>query len=176
MTIKELFQHIYKDAKRHYSRERGLLSLWLRPSFRLILNYRLGNFFRLNGHHLTADYLHHRQVRNYACCISYESKLGDNIKFPHPTGIVIGEGAIVGDNVRIWQSVTLGSHGKPGQPQTYPVIGDGVRIYAHAQVLGGITIGSEAIIGANSVVLKDVPARAVAVGSPAVILDRPHKD
>jgi serine O-acetyltransferase len=99
------------------------------------------------------------------------AKLGERIFIDHATGVVIGETAEVGNDVLIYQQVTLGgvslSKGK-----RHPTIGDGVIIGAGAKVLGNITVGDEAKIGANSVVIKDVPAGCTAVGVPARVARR----
>ncbi len=98
--------------------------------------------------------------------------LGRRIFIDHGMGVVIGETAVVGDDVTLFHSVTLGgrsmSHGK-----RHPTIGNGVVIGAGAQILGALWIGDYAQIGANAVVVKDVPANAIAVGVPARIKDRP---
>jgi serine O-acetyltransferase len=92
-------------------------------------------------------------------------------RFPHPVGIVIGEGVRLGERVTIYQSVTLGGarlgDWKAGR---YPSIGDDVTIFAGAVILGAVTVGAGATIGANSVVLSDVPPGHTAVGAPARIL------
>lgn len=83
--------------------------------------------------------------------------------FPHPIGIVIGDGVTLGQDVRIYQHVTLGLR-QPGQgtnDRQYPVIGDRVLIYAGAVIAGGVRVGDDAIIGANVVVTHDVPAGSV---------------
>jgi serine O-acetyltransferase len=82
--------------------------------------------------------------------------------FPHPVGIVIGDGAVIGHGVRIYQNVTLGltQNGVGG----YPTIEDDVSIYAGAVVIGGITVGAGSVIGANAIVSRDVPAGSVVVG------------
>jgi len=99
------------------------------------------------------------------------AKLGERIFIDHATGVVIGETAEVGNDVLIYQQVTLGgvslSKGK-----RHPTIGDSVIIGAGAKVLGNITVGDEAKIGANSVVIKDVPAGCTAVGVPARVARR----
>jgi serine O-acetyltransferase len=114
----------------------------------------------------------YRQVTKRGCQLSYEAILGKNIKFMHPLGVVIGENVIIHDNVRIWQQVTLGSHGKKGETLLYPVVHSGVKIFAGAKVIGGIEIGANSTIGANSVVLQAVPENAIAVGVPAKIIVR----
>jgi serine O-acetyltransferase len=97
------------------------------------------------------------------------STIGKNIKLPHPLGIVIGAGVVIKDNVTIFQQVTLG--GKGGfHKLDYPIIENNVIIYAGAKILGSVTIGQNSIIGANSVVLSDIPPDSVAVGVPARIL------
>ena len=97
--------------------------------------------------------------------------IGKGVFIDHATGVVIGETTIIGNNVLIYQQVTLGgvslSKGK-----RHPTIEDGVTIGAGAKVLGNITIGKDAKIGANSVVIKDVPSECTAVGVPAHIAKR----
>lgn len=91
--------------------------------------------------------------------------------FPHPIAIVIGEGVRLGERVTIYQGVTLGGARRGDwQTGTYPVIGDDVVLFAGAVVIGGVTIGKGCIIGANSVVLQDVPDGHTAVGVPARIV------
>lgn len=105
-----------------------------------------------------------------SCHISPDANIGRRVRFPHPTGIVIGADTQIGDNVRIFQHVTLGSHGRPGQEVGYPIIESDVTIFAGAMVIGSVHIGQSAIIGAGSLVLNDVPHRAIVAGVPAKIL------
>ena len=97
------------------------------------------------------------------------ARIGKGIMFDHATGIVVGETATVDDDVSIMQSVTLGGTGKAGGDR-HPKVGKGVLIGAGAKILGNIRIGDCAKIGAGSVVLKDVPARASVAGVPAKIV------
>ena len=83
-------------------------------------------------------------------------------------GVVIGETTIIGDNVLVYQGVTLGGTGKD-QGKRHPTIGDRVTIGAGAKVLGNITIGSDSNIGAGSVVIDDVPEHSTVVGIPGRI-------
>lgn len=97
-----------------------------------------------------------------ACHLHPKSRMGGGLSLPHPTAVVIGEGVTAGENVTIYQSVTLGI----GSDGGYPSIGSGVTIYPGAVVVGAITIGDGAIIGANSFVASSVEPGAVVAGVP----------
>jgi serine O-acetyltransferase len=145
----------------------------LNPKFCLMLNYHVGKRFsksRFFVNRQIGRYLKTRMILKRGCDISYNAQIGNNLKLPHPLGIVIGEGVVVRDNVKIFQNVTLGSHGRSGVGQKYPIVEPGVRIYAGAIIIGGVTIGENAIIGANAVVNIDVPPNTIAVGIPCRIL------
>ncbi|MEM5437795.1 serine O-acetyltransferase EpsC [Paraburkholderia diazotrophica] len=107
-------------------------------------------------------------ARKLAVDIHPACRIGIGVMLDHASGIVIGETATVGDNVSIMQAVTLGGTGKDAGDR-HPKVGDGVLLGAGAILLGAITIGRNARIGAGSVVLVDVPAYATAVGIPATI-------
>ena len=95
------------------------------------------------------------------------AQIGPGLCLVHSSGIVIGDRARIGDNFVCFHGVTVGDSGK-GDGQ--PLIGNNVTASAGAKILGGITIGDHAVIGANSVVLADIPAHAVAVGAPARVV------
>jgi serine O-acetyltransferase len=151
----------------------------LHSSFELFFNYPgLWALF----YHRIAHSLYKRGLRFIPRFISGFSRLlttidihpaaqiGSRVFIDHGAGVVIGETTIIGDDVVIYQQVTLGgvstSHGK-----RHPTVGNRAVIGAGAKVLGNITLGNDAKIGANSVVVKDVPCCATAVGVPARILD-----
>lgn len=92
--------------------------------------------------------------------------------FDHATGIVIGETTVIEDNVSILQQVTLGGTGNE-QGNRHPTIKSGVLIAAGAKVLGNITVGEDAKVGAGSVVLRDVEPRSTVVGVPARAVGKP---
>lgn len=101
-----------------------------------------------------------------------EAKIGANLFIDHGTGVVIGQTAIIRDNVTIYHGVTLGGVGRTDSKgkKRHPTINSGAMIGAGAQVLGDITIGENAKIGANSVVATDIPAGATAIGIPARVI------
>ncbi|KAM0840876.1 hypothetical protein ACQ4PT_059360 [Festuca glaucescens] len=111
----------------------------------------------------------------FAVDIHPAAVVGKAILLDHATGVVIGETAVVGDNVSILHHVTLGGTGK-AVGDRHPKIGDGVLIGAGPTILGNVMIGAGAKIGAGSVVLIDVPARSTAVGNPARLLGRRRSD
>lgn len=103
--------------------------------------------------------------------ISSQCVVGKDLRLPHPTSIVIGEGVVIGSFVTIYQSVTIGGRvigdWKRGN---YPVISDGCVIFAGAVIVGKVIVGRNCIIGANSVVIDDIPDNSVAVGAPARVV------
>jgi serine O-acetyltransferase len=93
------------------------------------------------------------------------SAIAGGLLLPHPNGVVIHPAAQIGPNCLLFQQVTLGTGPRPGTPR----LGGHVDVGAGAKILGGVVIGDHAVIGANAVVVTDVPAWGVAVGVPAVI-------
>jgi len=103
------------------------------------------------------------------------AKIGDRFFIDHGEGVVIGETTIIGDDVLIYQQVTLGGTGKD-LGKRHPTIGNSVIIGAGAKVLGNITIGDNSRIGAGSVVIDDVPEHATVVGIPGKIVIQKYVD
>lgn len=114
-----------------------------------------------------ALYYRYKNLKKYGCIIAPSAEIGENLKLPHPMGVIIGEGAKIGDNCTIYQQVTIGQ-----KDDKYPTLGNNVIIYAGAKVVGNIKIGNNVVIGANAVVIKDVPDNCTAVGIPARILEK----
>ena len=102
-------------------------------------------------------------------------KIGKNIFIDHGMGVVIGETTIIGDNVSIYQGVTLGGT-KWEKKKRHPTINDNVIIGAGAKVLGPISVGKNSKIGANSVVTRNVPSNTTVIGIPARVIDNPSGD
>src|SRR5260370_42366095 len=113
-----------------------------------------------------------RSIRNvYGIELPYSVSLGRGVVFEHQSGIVIHGNCVIGDECIIRQGVTLGNRNWETRFEA-PRLGDRVNVGAGAKVLGGVTISSGATIGANAVVMIDVPAGATAVGVPARLLEQ----
>lgn len=154
-----------------------------RPTLaRILKRYAANSGFRAVALFRVASYLRSRDVRLLpmlitAHCVSStgaeilpEAEIGPGFVIEHPVGIVIGCGSVIGANCTVLQGVTLGEKYSPDRSHAYPHLGNGVTVCAGAALLGGITIGDGAIIGAHSVVLTDIPSNAIAVGAPARVV------
>ncbi|MFA5177479.1 MAG: serine O-acetyltransferase EpsC [Candidatus Omnitrophota bacterium] len=136
--------------------------------------YRTGNFFYRIKLFFLARFI--SQLARWATGIEIHpgAKIGKGLFIDHGMGVVIGETAIIGDNVLLYQGVTLGGTGLE-QGKRHPTIGNNVVIGAGAKVLGNITIGDNSYIGANAVVIKDVPVNSTVVGVPGRITKQDGK-
>ena len=135
----------------------------LYPSFRAILSYRLAHKWYLKGHYFWARWLSQRTVRKTGIEIHPGATIGKGLFIDHGSGVIIGETTIIGDNVTLYQGVTLGGTGKE-KGKRHPTLGDNVMVSAGAKILGSFTIGENSKIGAGSVVLKEVPPNCTVVG------------
>lgn len=143
--------------------------------FHALQSYRVAHWLWRQGRQSLALFFQNRISCEFGVDIHPAARIGRGIMLDHATGVVIGETAVVGDNVSIMQSVTLGGTGKEDGDR-HPKVGNGVLLSAGAKVLGNIRIGDGAQVGAGSVVLKDVPNHAVVAGVPAVIVGRASSD
>lgn len=145
--------------------------VFLYPSFKAILRYRLAHKLYLRKHYFIARWISQRTVRKTGIEIHPGATIGKGLFIDHGHGVVIGETAIIGDNVTLYQGVTLGGTGKE-KGKRHPTIGNNVMISAGAKVLGSFTIGENSKIGAGSVVLSEVPPNSTVVGVPGRIVKR----
>ena len=141
-------------------------------AFQLLLTYRLSRWFASRRMGVLCAPLKWLQYSLAGSEISPQACLGHFVRFPHPSGIIIGAGVVIEGDAWIFQQVTIGSHGRFAEEKNYPVIGRGVRLYTGAKVVGGVRIGAGAVVGANAVVLQDVPDGATAVGVPARVVGK----
>lgn len=135
--------------------------LYQYPAFRAVAWFRVGQWCKYKGVR-AAGYIQRMLMRKYGLEIAVHAPIGGGLYIPHPVGTVIMPERI-GKNCSIIASVTIGMRNE----WKFPVFGDNVFIGAGARVLGGITIGDDAVIGANAVVIHDVPAATTVVGIPA---------
>ena len=136
--------------------------------------WRVAHFLYTRGRVDVARYLQSVISDVFAVDIHPAARIGKGIMFDHATGIVIGETAVVGDNVSILQDVTLGGTGKENGDR-HPKVGSGAMIGAGAKVLGNIQIGEGAKIGAGSVVLHAVMPHTTVAGIPARVVGKPRE-
>lgn len=142
----------------------------LYPGVRAMLFYRLAHAFWVSGLYFIARLVSELGKLVSGIEIHPGANIGRNLFIDHGTAVVVGETAIIGDNVTLYHGVTLGGIGVGGAKigeRRHPQIDDGVVIGAGAQVLGPITVHKNARVGANAVVLKDVPECVTVVGIPA---------
>jgi serine O-acetyltransferase len=147
------------------------MEVLLYPSFRVMLSYRRAHKHYLKGHYLRARFISQRAARKTGIEIHPGAQIGKGFFIDHGSGVIIGETAIVGDNVTLYQGVTLGGTGKE-TGKRHPTICDNVMISAGAKILGSFTIGENSKIGAGSVVLEEVPPNCTVVGIPGRIVKR----
>lgn len=147
------------------------LEVFLYPSFRAIIRYRVAHNLYKRKHYFIARWLSQRTVRKTGIEIHPGATIGKGLFIDHGHGVVIGETAIIGDNVTLYQGVTLGGTGKE-QGKRHPTVGNNVMISAGAKVLGSFTIGENSKIGAGSVVLSEVPPNSTVVGVPGRVVKR----
>jgi serine O-acetyltransferase len=137
--------------------------------FHALVTQRFAHELWLQGRRDFAYYLQSQSSRIFAVDIHPAARIGIGIFMDHATGIVIGETAVVGDNVSLLHGVTLGGTGKESGDR-HPKIGDNVLLAAGAKVLGNITVGHCSKVAAGSVVLNDVPPMKTVAGVPARIV------
>jgi serine O-acetyltransferase len=142
------------------------------PGLHAIWSHRLSHHLWVSGHTLVARLLSQWTRAVTGVEIHPGATIGRRFFIDHGMGVVIGETAEIGDDVMLYHDVTLGGRSL-AKAKRHPTVADGVTIGAGARVLGPITIGRGAQIGANAVVVRDVPAEAVVVGVPGKTRERP---
>jgi len=169
------FQRLREDIQAVFERDpaaRSTLEVILcYPGFHALIMHRIAHWLYCRGFVLLARII--SQINRFLTGIEIHpgAKIGRGLFIDHGMGVVIGETAEIGDNVTIYQGVTLGGTGKE-KGKRHPTIGNNVVISTGAKVLGNITVGDNVKIGAGSVVLRDVPPNCTVVGVPGKIVVR----
>lgn len=145
------------------------MEVFLYPSFKVMLHYRIAHKLYLKKHYFLARWVSQRAVRKTGIEIHPGATIGKGLFIDHGSGVIIGETAVLGNNVTLYQGVTLGGTGKE-QGKRHPTLEDNVMVSAGAKILGSFTIGENSKIGAGSVVLKEVPPNCTVVGVPGRVV------
>lgn len=170
-----MFSRLRKDIQAVMERDpaakSGIEVVLCYPGFHAVLMHRVANFFYRRGMFLTARLI--SQISRFLTGIEIHpgAEVGEGLFIDHGSGVVIGETAEIGNNVTIYQGVTLGGTGKE-KGKRHPTIGDNVVISAGAKILGSFIVGRNSKIGAGSVVLKAVPPESTVVGVPGKVVAR----
>ncbi len=165
---------VKEEFKLIQERDPAIHSAWevlLYPSFKVMLHYRLAHSLYNKKLYFLARYVSQRGVRKTGIEIHPGAQIGKGFFIDHGNGVIIGETTIIGDNVTLYQGVTLGGTGKE-HGKRHPTVGNNVMISAGAKVLGSFTIGDNSKIGAGSVVLSEVPPNSTVVGVPGRVVKR----
>ncbi|CAQ86432.1 serine acetyltransferase [Photorhabdus asymbiotica] len=190
IAVREIVEEAYgSDQQMIVSAARDIIAVRLRDpavdkystpllylkGFHALQAYRIAHWIWGEGRKALAIYLQNQISMSFGVDIHPAAKIGCGIMLDHATGIVIGETAVVENDVSILQSVTLGGTGKSGGDR-HPKVREGVMIGAGSKILGNIEIGRGAKIGAGSVVLRSVPPHTTAAGVPARIVGKPESE
>lgn len=157
---------------------------WLRAIVKIALgadggscvaHFRVASWLHQRGHERLGRFFIRRIFLRYNCTLHARLDIGLGLKFPHPSGIVIGKYVRIGERCRIYQGVTIGmAGGVEWTDGKFPVIGDDVTLWAGAKLFGPIAVGNRVEAAAGAVVTRDVPDDHMAIGMPA--RSRPRKD
>jgi len=172
--IKQLFSK--------YGTMRGRPTIWgairiflVKPGVQALIFYRFYHMLYKIKLRLLAEFLSRVNFFFNGAEIDPRAEIGSGFKIWHSSGVIIGRGVKIGDNVSIFSNVVIGGlghsifhHGEPG----YPVIGNNVILYTNTTILGPLRIGDNSTIGAHSLVLDSIPDNCMAAGSPAIIIKK----
>ncbi len=173
-----MFERLKEDIKAFRDRDPAAKSdleiYFLYPGFKAIRKYRMANYFYRRGHTFIARMISQSAAKKTGIEIHPGATIGRRLVIDHGTGIVIGETTEIGDDVLIYQGVTLGGTGKD-TGKRHPTIGNNVMISAGAKVLGPFKIGDNSRVAAGAVVLSEVPPNSTVVGVPARVVRQDGK-
>lgn len=173
-----LFKRIIEDVNAVRERDPAARNFWevffLYPGVKAIRMHRVAHFYYKHNLKFLARYVSQKAVRKTGIEIHPGATIGRRLVIDHGVGIVIGETTEIGDDVLIYQGVTLGGTGKD-VGKRHPTIGNNVMISAGAKVLGPFKIGDNSRVAAGAVVLNEVPPNSTVVGVPARVVKQDGK-
>lgn len=167
--FRQLKEDIACVKERDPAARSSLEILLLYPGLKAVRMYRRAHWFYKKKMFFMARYISQRAVRKTGIEIHPAAQIGKRFFIDHGTGVVIGETTIIGDDVTLYQGVTLGGTGKDAGKR-HPTIGNNVMVGSGAKVLGPFKVGDNSNIAAGAVVLEEVPPNSTAVGVPARIV------
>lgn len=170
----KLKEDILTVKERDPAASSALEILFLYPGLKAIRMHRRANWFYRHNMKFVARWISQRAVKKTNIEIHPAAKIGRRFFIDHGTGVVIGETAEIGDDVTIYQGVTLGGTGKD-TGKRHPTIGNGVMIGSGAKILGPFKVGDNSNIASGAVVLDEIPPNSTAVGVPARVVKRNGK-
>ncbi len=173
--MRTLFRDAIRVVKEKDPAIKGTLEVLLYPSFWATIFHRIAHYCYKKKGYFVARLV--SQLSRFLTGIEIHpgAQIGKGFFIDHGMGVVIGETCEIGDNVLLYQGVTLGGTGKD-TGKRHPTVGDNVMIGSGAKVLGPVVIGANSKIGAGSVVVKDIPPNSTAVGVPARCTTREEAD
>ena len=171
-----MFSHLREDIAGIIDRDPAARNGWevltCYPGLHAIVSHRWAHWFWIHDMKWVGRFISYIARIITGIEIHPGAMIGRRVFIDHGFGVVIGETADVGDDCTIYQGVTLGGTSLNKGTKRHPTLARGVIIGAGAQVLGGFTVGEDAKVGSNAVVVKEVPAGATAVGNPARIIQK----
>lgn len=148
---------------------RSHIEVVLYPGFKALLYYRIAHYLYIRKKYFLARWISQHAARKTGIEIHPGAVIGKGCFIDHGNGVVIGETAVLGNNITLYQGVTLGGTGKE-RGKRHPSLQDNVMVGAGVRILGAVTIGRNSKIGAGSVVVNDIPENCTVVGIPGRVI------
>ncbi|MBN1689165.1 MAG: serine O-acetyltransferase [Candidatus Omnitrophica bacterium] len=167
--LQRYFATGFRKAQKKINKPKIIFETFLfKAGFHAVFLYRFSYLFYRLGLSWIAWLIQRFSVMVTGAEIEYNAEIAKGMLIAHPVGIVIGRGTKIGERFTCYQNVTFGArHLDPKRIFDFPAVGKEVTVFAGAVVVGGCKLGDGAVVGANAVVLSDVPAKHIAVGIPA---------
>ena len=173
MSITQIIKLDFERAAGRKYTFGGLIRQYIKDiGFRVVFWYRIANYLAIKNIKYLPTLISNRNLCKAGAEIRPTAQIGPGLLIIHPVGIVIGSRSRIGCNCTILQGVTLGESCSTDGVHEFPVLEDDVMVCSGAKVIGRVIVGKNCIVGANSVVLEDVPPNSVVAGIPAKVVGR----